>query len=182
MPLCHHLGHSGDVSQRLFLALWPPPEVVSEVDAALPRDLSELRWQPPTRWHVTVVFLGERGVEKELRRLDRLQVPDPAPMRLQGVGAFGPVLWLGVAADQWLGGLAGACAELFDTGHRPFRAHMTVARARSAAGRRQILEALGRLHTFRSSAWLPQEITLVRSQTGPRPLYEVIGRRRLPAT
>ncbi len=170
------------MTQRLFLALWPPPEVVTEIGDALPQDLSELRWQPAQRWHITVAFLGDRSPEKELRRLDRLEVPTAGPVHLQGSGSFGPVLWLGVVTGDWLAEMARRCAQLFDTGDRRFQAHVTVARARSAAGHRQLAAARAALAEFRSTLWMPSELTLVQSQTGPRPSYEVIGRRRLPVT
>lgn len=180
MPLCHLLVHSGDVSQRLFLALWPPPCVVSEIAAVLPTDLSELRWQPPARWHITMAFLGERGTDKELRRPRHVVGPEPGPLSVAGAGSFGPVLWLGIAGGDWLGELARRCAVLFDADDRRFRAHLTVARARSSAGHRQLAAAKDRLGGFHSSPWLPDELTLVGSHTGPRPSYEVIGRRPLP--
>lgn len=182
MPLCHLLGHSGDVSQRLFLALWLPPDVASQVAAELPLELSDLRWQPANRWHITLAFLGRRSPDKELRRLDALRVMSAQPIRLQGSGTFGQVLWLGVIADDWLPELARRCAELFDTEDRRFRAHVTVARARSMRARSQLDQAGAGLAGFTSSPWLPMELTLVSSRTGPQPSYEVIGRRPLVAT
>jgi RNA 2',3'-cyclic 3'-phosphodiesterase len=170
------------VSQRLFLALWPPPEVVGELAAALPTHLSELRWQPAARWHITMAFLGDRSADKEARRLARLEPPAAEPVRLAGAGAFGPVLWVGVGAGDWLAELAHACGSSFDATDRRFRAHVTVARARSASGQRQLSAARSHLTSFRSSWWVPDELTLVSSQTGPQPRYEVIGRKLLTAT
>ena len=43
---------------RLFVAVWPPADVVTRV-AALPRpDVAGLRWTAPDHWHVTLRFLG----------------------------------------------------------------------------------------------------------------------------
>ncbi|MDQ1444823.1 MAG: hypothetical protein QOI20_1287, partial [Acidimicrobiaceae bacterium] len=43
---------------RLFVAVWPRPEVVDAL-ARLPRpDVPGLRWTGPDHWHVTLVFLG----------------------------------------------------------------------------------------------------------------------------
>lgn len=169
------------MSQRLFLALWPPPDVVAQLAAALPTQLSELRWQPSQRWHITVAFLGERSAENELRRLARLEAPFAEPLRLDGAGAFGPVLWVGVKAGDWLPHLAGDCRRLFDAGDRRFRAHLTVARARSTSGQRQLSTARSALSAFVSMPWLPDEVTLVCSRTGPQPTYEVIGRKVFPS-
>lgn len=170
------------MSQRLFLALWPPPEVASELVAALPTHLSELRWQPAHRWHITVAFLGERSADKQARRLAGLEPPTAEPVRLEGAGAFGPVLWVGVGASDWLAELARVCGSSFDATDRRFRAHVTVARARSAVGQRQLSAARSSLASFRSTWWVPGDLTLVSSQLGPQPRYEVIGRRLLTST
>ena len=46
---------------RLFIAVWPPPDVVEQV-AALPRPpVAGLRWTEPEQWHVTLRFLGALG-------------------------------------------------------------------------------------------------------------------------
>ena len=77
------------MTERLFLALWPPENVLDEIDRALPRGLTALRWQPRERWHVTVAFLGNREPHKELARLEQLEAIEPEPMHLAGSGAAG---------------------------------------------------------------------------------------------
>lgn len=166
----------------MFLALWPPATVVSELADALPQCFAELRWQSVQRWHITIAFLGERSPDKELRRLDRLDVPRADLVRLEGSGTFGTVLWVGVDGGDWLTQLAHACQTVFDPQDRRFRAHLTVARARSAAGHRQLAGARSALAGFQSTTWLPDQLTLVLSRTGPKPSYEVIGRKPLTGT
>ena len=165
------------MTQRLFLAVWPSPEVISELAAAVPTHLSELRWQPSSRWHITIAFLGQRSADKELSRLDRFQAPAAEPVGLKGAGAFGPVLWVGVTSGDWLPRLAHDCGRQFNAGDRRFRAHVTVARARSTAAQRQLEAARSALAEFGSSTWVPDQLTLVSSRTGPQPTYEVIGRK-----
>ncbi len=48
------------VAVRLFVAVWPSPEVVDAV-ASLPRPEGGRgeRWTGPEQWHVTLRFLGE---------------------------------------------------------------------------------------------------------------------------
>lgn len=168
------------MSERLFVAFWPPDEVVAEVAAALPTGFTALRWQPAARWHITVAFLGQRSPEAQLARLDQLRLPAAGPLRLQGSGRFGPVLWIGIDAGEWLSRLAEQVQARFDVPDRRFRAHMTVARARSAVGQREVRSAAQVLAGFVSSPWWPSAVTLVRSRTGPQPSYEVIGRTGLP--
>lgn len=148
---------------------------------ALPTELPHLRWQPRERWHITVAFLGDRDAGKEVGRLQRLVPPAPEPIRLHSSGTFGPVLWVGVETGVWLPQLAASAKQLFGVDERRFRAHVTVARARDSAGRRELSRAQQHVADFASSQWQPDELTLVRSVTGPHPSYEVIGRKPLSA-
>lgn len=161
----------------MFLALWPPEAVLDEVDRALPRDFTALKWQARERWHITVAFLGDRDSSKEQHRLQEVRVRQLEPMRLSGSGSFGPVLWVGVQTGPWVAELAGDTRRVFKVDERRFRAHVTVARARDAVGRRQLPQAQSALAGFTSQEWRPDALTLVRSTIGPRPTYEVIGRR-----
>ncbi len=167
-------------TDRIFVAIWPPDNVVEQVAAAIPSDLTELRWQPAHRWHITMAFLGDRSARKELSRFRALSMPPGAPLRVAGSGTFGPVLWLGVDGE-WLTDLARTVVAVLDVRERRFRGHLTLARARSSAARRQQTEAARRLSGFTSSPWIPESLTLGRSTLGPSPAYEVIGRQPCPS-
>lgn len=166
-------------TSRLFVALWLPEGVLDDVAAALPRELSELRWQPQNRWHLTVAFLGDRSVGDASRRFSRLKLPPALPVRLRSAGTFGAVLWLGVEGG-WLSDLSRAVRTGLGVADRGYRPHVTLARARTAAGRHQQQQAVDRLSGFTSNEWTPDSLTLVRSTLGPAPVYEVIGRRAFP--
>jgi 2'-5' RNA ligase len=43
---------------RLFVAIWPPPPVVAAISELEHPDMGTVRWTDPSRWHVTLVFLG----------------------------------------------------------------------------------------------------------------------------
>ena len=43
---------------RLFVAIWPPPPVVAALAELEHPDVGTVRWTDPSRWHVTLVFLG----------------------------------------------------------------------------------------------------------------------------
>lgn len=75
---------------RFFTALYPPPNVVSELDAVLDRDLG-LAWTKPEKWHITLCFHGETADEERFRALEGHEVPR---LRLRNFGDFrGRVLW-----------------------------------------------------------------------------------------
>ncbi|HQR80956.1 MAG TPA: RNA 2',3'-cyclic phosphodiesterase [Actinomycetota bacterium] len=167
------------MTQRLFVAIWLPDEVRSSLQSAirpLPGDYPELRWQPPQRWHITLGFLGDRDPARTTERFGRIPTPPAAPLRLAGSGRFGPILWIGVDSAPWLAALAGSVHEVMGSRDRRFRGHVTIARARTGTGRREIGAAAGDLLDYRSPKWTPAEVTLVRSVTGPHPSYEVIAR------
>lgn len=172
------------MTARLFVALWLPDDVVARTDQALVavrRSCTELRWQSPDRWHITVGFLGEREIDAEVTRFAAIPRTGAQPLQLAGAGHFGPVVWLGVSASQWLTDLAAAVRHTMHTERRRFRGHVTVARSRTRAGDRQVAAAVSVLEGFQTQWWTPQELTLVRSTTGPRPAYEVIARTPLTA-
>ena len=166
---------------RLFLAVWPSPEAVAALTADLagvrPRH-PDLRWQPPDRWHITLAFLGPADQERTRIRVDRLLVEPPTagPVRLAGAGTFGPVLWSGVEHDPWLAALARGLQRGLRTQDQRFRAHLTVARGRGPAARSAAAAAVPDLTGHRGPAWLPREVTLVESVTGPAPQYTVLHR------
>ncbi|ONI88424.1 hypothetical protein ALI22I_18865 [Saccharothrix sp. ALI-22-I] len=140
----------------LFSAIFPPDDVVGELHDAL-RPLREahprLRWQHPSRWHVTIRFFGAAEPADQLAGLDRV----PAPvLRLHGSGVFRHVLWIGVD---------GALAELGEAAGVPldWRPHLTVARGAALP----LVEFTGR-------EWTATEVVLVRSH--PAAGYTVLDR------
>ena len=170
---------SGNVKARLFVALMLPRVVVEQVDLALDpvrTGSAELRWQSPDRWHITLAFLGDRDVDSELARFPAAFPAHSEPIRVEGSGHFGPVLWLGVTSPRWLIELAAGIQHVMRGDRRRFRGHVTVARSRTRGGDRELSAAVAALGRFASDAWTPDEVVLVRSVIGPKPEYEVIVR------
>ncbi|TXH31881.1 MAG: RNA 2',3'-cyclic phosphodiesterase [Actinobacteria bacterium] len=170
---------SGTVKARLFVALMLPRVVVEQVDLALDpvrTGSAELRWQSPDRWHITLAFLGDRDVDSELARFPAAFPAHSEPIRVEGSGHFGPVLWLGVTSPRWLIELAAGIQHVMRGDRRRFRGHVTVARSRTRGGDRELSAAVAALGRFASDAWTPDEVVLVRSVIGPKPEYEVIVR------
>ena len=163
-------------TRRLFVALWPPPSVVAALDTDLcdiRRDAPpSLRWQPPQRWHVTVLFLGEASVRRATTMVARAAADfPPAQMTGGGGGRFGRVLWWGIDAP-WTTALHGAVSHLAG---RPrdarWRPHLTLARSRGAAVPSPVLDAVRGLP---SRTWTADRLLLVASTVGPDPRYDTL--------
>lgn len=163
---------------RLFVAVWPPDDVLDRL-AALDRPaLDGLRWTTRDQWHVTLRFLG--------------QVPDAEAVS----GALG-VLSGSPAVDAGLGpatgrfgrrilhvpvaGLEPVAAEVVRaTAHlgrppddRPFAGHVTLARiAKDAKADLRPLTGVGV-----TGMWRVEEVCLVESRLSPKGArYEVLER------
>jgi 2'-5' RNA ligase len=165
---------------RLFVAVWPPDEVLDAL-AGLPRPaIPGLRWTDRHQWHVTLRFLG--------------QVDDAAPVAaaLGAVGAVAPAdAVMGPAVDRFaqrvlhlpVAGLEGmasavsaATAGMGRTEDRPFRGHLTLARAR----RRSRLDLRLLTGVPLAARWMTDEVCLVESRLSPSgSRYQVLERFRL---
>ena len=161
----------GEPAARLFVGVWPPPEVVAVLSALERPSLDALRWTSPERWHVTVAFLGgvpDARVGEVQAALAAVAASATAPPEAR----LGPstrrvgrsLLWVPV---EGLEGLAGEVrralgALLADAGlDEPFQGHLTLARAR----RRHVVPA-SLAGVPIDASWLAREVRLVRSELG----------------
>jgi 2'-5' RNA ligase len=151
---------------RLFVAVWPPPEVVAvlmDLDRpAVPR----VRWSVPEQWMVKVRPLGHVH--------DRVVAPlvDVLEAELDGAPAVGCVLGPATRrlGGQWLGAPVGglderaavvfaATGELVPVTHpQPFQADVVLARGRvpkRLAGRPV------------SASWTARSVALVADRSAP---------------
>jgi RNA 2',3'-cyclic 3'-phosphodiesterase len=158
---------------RLFLAVWPPPEIIERIEA-LPRDKQHgVRWLASSNWHVTLRFFGEANEDDVAARLNST-VLTPAS------GTVGPaVARLGhgvvVVPIDGLEALARALVDVTaDVGKPPsrrrFSGHVTIARLRDGAR----CDLVG---TPISGGFDVGEVLLVRStlhRAGAR--YDIVGR------
>lgn len=162
---------------RLFVAVPPPPaavrhlaEALSDVRASHPA----LRWVDEQRWHLTLCFLGEveeRRLPDLTTRLSRAAGRHPPQaLRFAGAGRFGGrVLWAGVQGDvEPLRRLAASVqAGVRRTGvrveNRPYRPHLTIARAREPLDLRPVVTALV---DYAGPEWTARRLHLVRSTLG----------------
>ena len=144
-----------------------------------------LQWQPPSRWHVTLAFLGDPSDSAEQRVAETIHplgshaaIPE---LRLSGADCFGrQVLWIGLergAALDALTSMVEAIPRLVrgsgvNLDRRAWRAHLTVARARQGDAR----AAAGALADYRGPSWTAAEALLIRSTGGPQPSHHVVHR------
>jgi 2'-5' RNA ligase len=159
----------------------PVAEGLTALRPSLPR---QLRLAAPERMHLTLAFLGEVAEPRLPGLRERLgrSAGRHAPMRLRlaGGGRFGgSVLWVGVDGDverlrHLAGSVAGAARHSgLAVEDRPYRPHVTLARARPPADLRP-LAAL--LEGYEGPGWTASEIVLVRSRTGPSPEHVPVAR------
>jgi 2'-5' RNA ligase len=136
---------------RAFLALALPAEQRRLLGAHVEecaRRAPGYRWVPAENLHLTLRFLGSLEAPRleQLRRgLEGVRAP-AFELGLDGRGTFGPrasprVVWLGVGAGReqcakLAEEIEDACRAIgLDSEARPFRAHVTLARARPAPSR-----------------------------------------------
>ncbi len=180
----------------LFIAVRPDDIAAEDLQDELGRVrrlpmAGSLRWQPPSLWHVTLAFLGDPPEEAEdtvAERIEALCTHAAVPgLRLAGAGTFGrQILWVGLlpgAPLDSLGSIAAAIPRLVrgsgtDLDRRPWRAHLTVARARNGDAR----GASDVLTGYRGPTWSAEEILLIRSTGGPTPSHRVVHRVPLART
>lgn len=164
----------------LFVAIVPPPEAIATLASAVERLRAAtpgLGWVPPSRWHVTLCFLGRHEPNPELlSRLARVAARhEQQAIHVAGAGRFGDrVLFAKLAGD--LKPLAtGVTRAAERAGYlvedRPFRAHLTLARGRRA--RVDLRPLVTALTDIRGPEWTVEELRLMRSA---QPEYETLDR------
>jgi 2'-5' RNA ligase len=171
--------------RRGFLAVVPPPAVLRWIDATIDTATSTvpavdgLRWTRVEQRHLTLQFLGAVPDAEELKAsvANSLRESGPFTLRLGGAGAFpnarrASVLWIGVhEGAQALAALAErvtrATATLgFEGDDRPYRPHVTLARASRARDLREVVAALG--VTATSPSWSVDRVVLFDSTPSSR--------------
>ena len=178
------------MGERLFTAVVPPADVISELAGWVePRHDAEWRWTEAVDWHVTLAFYADVEpwrYEDLVERLAAATAHTPAfPLGLRGVGAFSSaakahVLYAEVAdPHDVLPDLAGRCHTAattagIDVPRHKYHPHVTIARRNQPSDATRYLRALAVLET---ASWDVTEVALVQSflGQGPRgtPRYEV---------
>ena len=174
---------------RLFAAVWPDQAAREALAAQLDdirEDTTGVHWQPPHRWHITLAFLGPGDPDRTAARISaagrRHPSPLAGPLQLSGSGTFGPIVWVGVEHGPWLPELAAQLQRAMHTPDRRFRAHVTVGRVRGPAALPNARAAAALMGGHSGPTWIPSELTLVASTTGPKPEYRIVDQWPLPTS
>ena len=179
---------------RAFVAVGLP-KGVRDALAALQQELAaaraDVKWVEPANLHLTLKFLDEitdaqrAGIEQLLQRIASRQ--PPFVMRLGMVGAFPSitaprVVWVG--CEEGREALARIAEQIECEGdalklrreERPFAAHLTIGRLRSARGRRELARAMGQAAWTPPPSWQVHAITLYHSALSSMgPAYSVLA-------
>ena len=158
---------------RLFLAVWPPDDVVADLTALRRKDQRGVRFVAPERWHVTLRFLGEADPAAVLDALDGVELPathariGPAVDVLDQRVVVVPVAGL----DELAAIVTRRTRDLGDPPpRRRFVGHLTIARLHRRA---EPPPALGQLV---DGSFDVDEVTLVQSRLEPSGArYETIA-------
>ena len=182
------------MSDRLFVAVTPPPAVVEELERYVgPRrgHGAPWRWTPARNWHVTLAFLGDVDGFRQDSLIERLaevaRGAEPFRFAAGGAHAFpnprsAKALALGAAqGGEEIAHLArrvrNACsrAGVPPDGAR-FLPHLTVARSGRPTSARALLEVIDSFGTF---TWDVDEFTLIASTLNPSGArYDTVARFR----
>jgi len=165
--------------RRLFVAVWPPASLTDQLRSVARPQQPGLRWTTEDQWHVTLRFFGPVEDEREADLRARLaSAAGRAGGTLASAGPRARPLGRGVwvlpveGLDALAGSIGDAAAEIGRPPlHRPFRGHITLARARQPSALAGLAaEELG-------DRWTVSEITLVSSDLRPEGArYQVVGR------
>lgn len=168
---------------RCFVAIDMPPAAraaLAGVQDALRRAGADVRWVGPETLHLTLRFLGDvdaptasaLGADLAAAAAAR----GPLPLALEGAGLFPTVVWAGCRGD--LAPLAAAVDAIATSrglppDGKPFVAHVTIGRVKSARNLERLRAALpsGPIAAFEA-----REMVLMRSTLRPQgPVYEPLG-------
>lgn len=149
---------------RLFLAVWPPADII-EMLTELPRkDQQGVRFVAPENWHATLRFLGEADIDDVCEAMNRAELPaavarvGPAIDMLGTHSAMAPVNGL----DELSAAAVEATSGLGSLDPRPtFNGHITVARVKRGAIVRKVVGMLCQ------AEFAVDEIALIESRLHP---------------
>ena len=202
MPAAATQRPAAAATQRLFVAIDPPPEALTDLGAIVD-SLEVSRANAPghsTRltsrdgWHITVAFLGDVPEDRVAAAAAamRASADRATPLRLAfaGGGTFGKgrsaILWTGLDGDvPGLRRLGGSLRRDLRRARLPFDAkplhpHLTISRPGERVSREQVAADVETLAGYVGPEWTANVMHLMLSEmrhtdTGPKPRYTSIA-------
>jgi 2'-5' RNA ligase len=150
----------------MFVAVWPPEDVVEHLRALRRKDQRGIRFVAPENWHVTLRFLGDVDEGEAVAALDALDTAELPPL-LARVGPAVDVLAdralvIPVAGlDELARAVERATKHLGEPPRKRFVGHLTIARCARGA---RLPAALGSLF---DDEFAVAAIALVQSRLEP---------------
>jgi RNA 2',3'-cyclic 3'-phosphodiesterase len=156
---------------RLFIAVWPPEEVIAELSALHRKDQRGVRFVPPENWHITLRFLGDARPDEVVDVLRGAELPSararlgPAVDVIAERALVVPVDGLDTLARD----VTKRTSKVGDPPRKRFIGHLTLARLKSTVPMPRVLGELV------SASFDVEEIALVESRLDPQGArYETI--------
>lgn len=156
---------------RLFIAVWPPDDVVSELTALHRKDQRGVRFVRPENWHITLRFFGNANPDAVIDSMaDISMLPTrarlgPAVDVIAERALVVPVDGLAHIADE----VTNRTDHIGEPARKRFVGHLTIARVKSHVPMPRVLGALI------SAEFDVEEIALVQSRLDPQGArYETI--------
>ena len=171
---------------RLFVAVDLGDEVVRTVDEQvqkLRRRAPDAKWIDAHKMHVTLVFLGHTDEARAQEVGDAVRAAaaghEPLTISVESGGGFGTrkaprVLWIGLAGEiDALGRLQQDVAQRmealgFEMEKRPFKPHLTLARARELRGDPALARCVEELEGKSFGKARVTELILFESKLSPK--------------
>jgi 2'-5' RNA ligase len=148
---------------RLFIAVWPPEEVVADLTALHRKDQRGVRFVSPESWHITLRFLGEARPDDVRAALEGWSMP-AATVRLGpavDVLAERALVLPATGLDDIAAEVVERTAHLGEPPRKRFIGHLTLARVKPYA---QMPRVLG---SMLDTEFVAHEIALVQSRLDP---------------
>jgi 2'-5' RNA ligase len=148
---------------RLFVAVWPPEEVIAELTSLRRKDQRGVRFVPPENWHLTLRFLGEADPDVVAAALDGTDLPGATVRLGPGVDVIAEraIVIPADGLDALAAAVAARTASIGQAPRKRFVGHLTLARIKPHAA---MPPALG---AYLTASFEVEEIALVRSRLHP---------------
>lgn len=148
---------------RLFVAVWPPEEVVADLTTLPRKDQRGVRFVHPDNWHLTLRFLGDANPDAVAQALDGIEFDRTEVHLGPGVDLLGDRALVVPASglDDVARTVTERTRDLGEPPRKRFTGHLTLARLKPHAIMPRVLGAL-----FQATFPL-EEIALVQSRLHP---------------